>query len=74
MQSIVGEIVSNYGDIEITDDLFNEYIKAEKRRILNNDIKIIKEKIKNEKDINKKIELCNELTKLKKEVDNNGNN
>ena len=74
IQTIVSEIVSNYGDIEITDELFNEYIKAEKKKILNKEIKELKDRIKNEKDINKKIELGNELTKLKKEVDNNGSN
>ena len=74
IQSIVSEIVSSYGDIEITDELFNEYIKAEKKKILNKEIKELKDRIKNEKDINKKIELGNELTKLKKEVDNNGSN
>ena len=74
MQEIVTRIISNYGDIEITDELFNEYIKAEKRKILTAEIKEIKEKIKSEKDINKKIELGNELTRLKKEVDNNGDN
>ncbi|MBO4601263.1 MAG: DNA primase [Bacilli bacterium] len=74
MQDIVTRIISNYGDIEITDELFNEYIKAEKRKILTAEIKEIKEKIKGEKDINKKIELGNELTRLKKEVDNNGDN
>ena len=74
IQSIVSEIVSSYGDIEITDELFSEYIKAEKKKILNKEIKELKDRIKNEKDINKKIELGNELTKLKKEVDNNGSN
>ncbi len=74
IQSIVSEIVSNYGDIEITDELFNEYIKAEKRKIINREIKELKDRIKNEKDINKKIQLGNELTKLKKEVENNGSN
>ena len=74
IQSIVSEIVSSFGDIEITDELFSEYIKAEKKKILNKEIKELKDRIKNEKDINKKIELGNELTKLKKEVDNNGSN
>lgn len=74
MQNIINEIVSCYGDTEITDELFNEYIKAEKKKIINNEIKELKVRIKNEKDINKKIELGNELTRLKKEVDYNGNN
>jgi DNA primase len=74
MQNIIIDIVSKYGDLEITDELFEEYIKAEKRILLNKEIKEIKIKIKNEKDINKKLELGEELTKLKKEVENNGSN
>ena len=74
MQAIINDIVSQYGDIDINDDLFAEYIKAEKKKILITEIKSIKEKIKNEKDINKKIELGKQLTSLKKEVDSNGNN
>ena len=74
LRSLINEIVSNYGDIDINDEMFNEYIKAEKKKILNNEIKELKIKIKNEKDINKKIRLGEELTKLKKEADYNGNN
>ena len=74
IQCVINEIVSTYGDIEITDELFNEYIKAEKKKILNNEIKDIKDRLKKEKDINKKLELGNELTRLKKEVDLNGSN
>ena len=74
MQNIIIEMVSKYGDLEITDELFNEYICAEKRKLLNKEIKEIKELIKNEKDINKKLELGEKLTKLKKEVEKNGSN
>ena len=74
MQNIIMSIVSEYGDLEITDELFNEYIKAEKKKILNAEIKELKLKIKNEKDINNKIAMGKELTKLKKEVDSNGSN
>ena len=74
MQNIVIEMVSKYGDLEITDELFNEYIRAEKRILLNKEIKEIKELIKKEKDINKKLELGEKLTKLKKDVENNGSN
>ena len=66
--------MSKYGDLEITDELFDEYIKAEKKILLNKEIKEIKNKIKLEKDINKKLELGEELTKLKKEVESNGSN
>lgn len=74
MQSIIIDIVSKYGDLDINDELFSEYIKAEKKVLLNKEIKEIKTKIKNEKDVNKKIELTEELTKLKKEVESNGSN
>ncbi len=74
MQSIIIDIVSKYGDLDINDELFSEYIKAEKKMLLNKEIKEIKTKIKNEKDVNKKIELTEELTKLKKEVESNGSN
>ena len=74
MQSIIIDIVSKYGDLDINDELFSEYIKAEKKMLLNKEIKEIKSKIKNEKDVNKKIELTEELTKLKKEVESNGSN
>ena len=74
LRSLISDIVSTYGDIDINDEIFNEYIKAEKKKILNNEIKELKLKIKNEKDINKKIKLGEELTNLKKEADYNGNN
>lgn len=74
MQNIILEIVSKYGDLEITDELFNEYIYAERKILLNREIKEIKELIKKEKDINKKLELGEKLTKLKKDVENNGSN
>lgn len=74
MQNIILDIVSKYGDLEITDELFNEYVYAEKKKLLNNEIKEVKKLIKDEKDINKKMELVERLTKLKKEVENNGSN
>lgn len=74
MQNIVLDIVSKYGDLEINDEIYNEYIYAEKKKLLNKEIKEVKEQIKLEKDINKKIELGNKLTKLKKEVELNGSN
>ena len=74
MQNIILDIVSKYGDLEITDELFNEYVFAEKKKLLNNEIKEVKKLIKDEKDINKKMELVERLTKLKKEVENNGSN
>ena len=74
MQQIILNIVSKYGDLEITDELFNEYVKAEKKILLNKEIKDIKDKLKKETDINKKLALGEELTKLKREVENNGSN
>jgi len=74
MQAVILDIVSKYGDLAISDELFTEYIRAEKKILLNKEIKELKSKIKNEKDMNKKLALGEELTKLKKEVDNNGSN
>ena len=74
MQKVIMDIVSKYGDLEITDELFSEYIKAERKILINNEIKEIKKNLKNERDINKKIELGEQLTKLKKEVELNGSN
>ena len=74
LQNIVLDMVSKYGDLEVTDELFNEYIFAEKRILLNKEIKEIKELIKNEKDVNKKLELAEKLTNLKKDVEKNGSN
>ena len=74
MQNIVLDMVSKYGDLEVTDELFNEYIRAEKKILLNKEIKEIKELIKKEKDINKKLELGEKETQLKKEVEQNGSN
>ncbi|MCR5787977.1 MAG: DNA primase [Bacilli bacterium] len=74
MQAVILDIVSKYGDLAISDELFTEYIRAEKKILLNKEIKELKAKIKNEKDMDKKLALGEELTKLKKEVDNNGSN
>ena len=74
IQDIVLDILAKYGDVEISDELFNEYIEAEKKIILNKEIKTIKEQIKRENDENIKTNLIKELTKLKKEVGINGSN
>lgn len=74
MQQIVMNMVSKYGDLEISDEIFTEYVRAEKKKLLNKEIKEIKELIKKENDIDKKLELGEKLTKLKKEVENNGSN
>ena len=49
-------------------------IKAVSKEIDLDDIKNLKEKIKNEQDINAKVKLIERLTKLKKEVDKNERN
>lgn len=74
MQQIILDMVSKYGDLEINDELFGEYVRAEKKILLNKEIKEVKELIKKEKDINKKLELGEKLTKLKKDVELNGSN
>lgn len=74
LQNILYEIIAKYGDLNITDELFYEYVKAEKKSLLCSEIKRIKQSIKTEKNEEKKRALAEELTKLKKEVELNGKN
>lgn len=74
LQNILYEIIVKYGDLNITDELFYEYVKAEKKSLLCSEIKRIKQSIKMEKNEEKKRALAEELTKLKKEVELNGKN
>lgn len=74
LQNILYEIIAKYGDLNITDELFYEYVKAEKKSLLCSEIKRIKQSIKMEKNEEKKRALAEELTKLKKEVELNGKN
>ena len=61
------EILNENLDKEMNNDIFLKYVEAMKTILKEDDIKKLLEKIKNENDPNKKIDLINKLTKLKKE-------
>ncbi len=60
------EIMSEYTNEELEHHKFIEYLEIMKGKIKKDEIKELKEKIKNELDINKKIKLMEKLTQLKK--------
>jgi len=62
------EIINNNADMELNDSFFMENINALKKVSVEEEIKKIKKQIKEELDINKKVELANRLAELKKEV------
>lgn len=61
------EILNENLDKEMSNDIFLKYVEAMKTILKEDDIKKLLEKIKNENDPNKKIDLINKLTELKKE-------
>lgn len=61
-------IINNNADMELNDDFFMENIKAIKKAGIESEIKKIKQEIKTELDINKKVKLATRLAELKKEV------
>lgn len=68
LKELVNEIIETMNFENLSEDIFMEYINYLKGYFKNEDIKILKQKIKNEMDINKKVELTEQLAKLKKEV------
>jgi len=62
------EIISNGNEEEINEEIFSEYIEVIKRELILNEIKELKNQVKEELDINKKVELLKRLTEIKKEV------
>lgn len=61
-------IINSNADMELNDDFFMENIKAVKKAGIETEIKKIKQEIKTELDINKKVKLATRLAELKKEV------
>ena len=61
------EILNENLDKEMSNEIFLKYVEAMKTILKEDDIKKLLEKIKNENDPNKKIDLINKLTELKKE-------
>lgn len=62
------EIINNNADMELNDDFFMENINAVKKASVEAEIKKIKQELKAELDISKKVKLATRLAELKKEV------
>ena len=68
VKDLLNEIIADMDFETMNDDIYMEYVNYLEKYFKNEDIKKIKEQIKVETDINKKCELLDKLTKLKKEV------
>lgn len=68
VKDLINDIIADMDFETMNDDIYMEYINYLEKYFKNEDIKKIKEQIKVETDINKKCELLDKLTKLKKEV------
>lgn len=71
VSDFVNKIIGENYEEDISENEYEKLIKAVSKEIDLDDIKNLKEKIKNEQDINAKVKLIERLTKLKKEVDKN---
>lgn len=68
VKDLLNEIIADMDFETMNDDIYMEYVNYLEKYFKNEDIKKLKEQIKVETDINKKCELLDKLTKLKKEV------
>lgn len=68
VKDLLNEIIADMDFETMNDDIYMEYVNYLEKYLKNEDIKKLKEQIKVETDINKKCELLDKLTKLKKEV------
>lgn len=68
LKPMVNNIIDSMDFDELNEEVFVEYLKYVNEYLRLEDIKKIKERIKSEVDINKKVELTEELARLKKEV------
>ena len=68
VKDLLNEIIADMDFETMSDDIYMEYVNYLEKYFKNEDIKKLKEQIKVETDINKKCELLDKLTKLKKEV------
>mgnify|MGYP004515985301 CR=1 FL=1 len=71
VSDFVNKIIGENYEEDISENEYEKLINAVSKEIDLDDIKNLKEKIKNEQDINEKVKLIERLTKLKKEVDKN---
>ncbi len=60
------EIVSELSSEELDNEKFLDYLQQMKKKLDEDEIKILKDKIKNELDMDKKLKLIEKLTKIKK--------
>ena len=73
-ESIIMEIINNHNnDIEMSEEEFRNYISIISKWIKNTKINELKEKLVREVDINRKKELMDMITKIKRGSDLNGN-
>lgn len=70
--SLVLSIISNSSDDEINQSNFNIYLDLVKEHNVKSEISILKERLKNELDSEKKLIIAEKIAKLKKGVFNNG--
>lgn len=68
LKEYVNNIIGKMNFDNISEDIFMEYINYLENYFRKENIKKLKEQLKSETDINKKCELINNITKLKKEV------
>ena len=68
VKDLLNEIIADMDFETMNDDIYMEYVNYLEKYFKKEDIKKLKEQIKVETDINKKCELLDKLTKLKKEV------
>ena len=71
VSDFVNKIIGENYEEDISENEYEKLINAVSKEIDLDDIKNLKEKIKNEQDITEKVKLIERLTKLKKEVDKN---
>ena len=74
VSDFVNKIIGENYEEDISESEYEKLINAVSKEIDLDDIKNLKERIKNEQDINEKVKLIERLTKLKKEVDKNERN
>ena len=68
LNKYVNQIISENINSVVSESEFNNCINVILKLLKKDEIKLLKEKIKNEMDINKKVELIAKLTEIKKEV------
>ena len=68
LKEYTNSIISKMNFDNMSEDIFMEYINYLENYFRKEHIKKLKEQLKSETDLNKKCELINNITKLKKEV------